>query len=214
MGTGLETIAILAITASAATAGASTYVAVDQANQRNAQIKKSQELANKQLTARRQSMAEVAAQKRRDVLKTEKILRGRLRVSATARGGSPTDRTTLALGQQVGLGAVGDLDTIASNLATGRQSSRLQTLAQLNSLQSRVQSPGLIGLEGALSTLSTGLEGLAAYQKGKAAEDSLAGDGLLGRLGFFPPYPPGSQLGQLSAPNTLGRPDDPLQGLW
>jgi threonine dehydrogenase-like Zn-dependent dehydrogenase len=196
MGTGLETIAILAITASAATAGASTYVAVDQANQRNAQIKKSQELANKQLTARRQSMAEVAAQKRRAVLKTEKILLGRLRASATARGGSPTDRTTLALGQQVGLGAVGDLDTIASNLATGRQSSRLQTLAQLNSLQSRVQSPGLIALKGSLSAISTSLSGLSALEPAQPPES-------IG-LGFSLEPAPRSQFGELLSPPPIG----------
>ena len=198
-------IAILALTAISATAaaGVSTYTSVEQARQRNEQVRKAQKLANKQLTARRQSMAEVAAQKRRDVLKTEKILLGRLRASATARGGSPADRTTLALGQQVGLGAVGDLDTIASNLATGRQSSRLQTLAQLNSLQSRVQSPGLIGLEGALGTLSTGLEGLAAYQKGKAAEDSLAGGGDWG-LGFSLEPAPRSQFGQLLDSPLIG----------
>jgi hypothetical protein len=169
---------------------------VDQANQRNAQIKKSQELANKQLTARRQSMAEVAAQKRRDVLKTEKILRGRLRVSATARGGSPTDRTTLALGQQVGLGAVGDLDTIASNLATGRQSATLNTLAQLNSLQAQVSSPGLIALKGSLSAISTSLSGLSALEPAQPPES-------IG-LGFSLEPAPRSLFGQLLSPPPIG----------
>ena len=162
----VETAAVLAIAASATATG----VSVHQTNIQNERIKKAQEAAKKQLAARQASLAEAAAEQRKRTLAAGQRLAGRLRTAASARGGTSADASTQALLQQTKLATAGDLSTIKSNLVLGRETTTAQALGQLSALQAQTTSPALVGLQGSLSTIETGLSGLALVQQFKKPE--------------------------------------------
>ena len=161
---------LAAVVAATAASGAATGVSVHQANVRNEQIRKAQKAASKQAAARQASLAEAAADQRKRTIAASNRLVGRLRTAATARGGSSADATTQALLQQTKLATAGDLSTIKSNLVLGRETTTAQALGQLSALQAQTTSPALVGLQGSLSTIKTGLSGLALLEQFKEPE--------------------------------------------
>jgi hypothetical protein len=193
--------ALIALAATAAAgSAASTGLSIHQANVRNEQIKKAQEQASRQLTARRTSLAQAAAEQRKRTLAAGHRLRGQLRVAATARGGGSDDNSSMALLQQIALATAGDLETISSNLALNQETATAQGLAQLNSLQSRVVSPALVGLEGSLSTISTAISGIELVRAAQSAPTLPVSGGL----GVPLDTAPRSQFGQLLNPPDIG----------
>lgn len=169
---GAETLAAMAATGSGAggtsalftgaavvgtgAAIAQTAITIEQSRAQASAARDAQKIAKEQLRVRQQSLAQQAADRRKNIRDEQQRVLGRIRVaSAAATGG--LDRSGMAFIQQAELAAAGDIDVIDRDLGTGLRISGLQTTSQLNKLGAQIESPLVAGFRGGLGGLQTGL---------------------------------------------------------